>query len=50
MASRNKKHKAKNSYILNGGEKCDVKQKRVMYYTKRKRNNSKKILKTETEL
>ena len=34
MASQNKKRKAKNSYIFNGGEKLDEKNKRIMYYTK----------------
>ena len=37
MASRNKKKKAKNSYMVNGGEKCDLRLKRIMYYTKRER-------------
>ena len=37
MASESKKRKAKNSYMHNGGEKCDKKMKRIMYFTKRKR-------------
>lgn len=43
MASKNKKNKAKNSYIHNGGEKWDVKEKRLMYYNKRQRNKNKEI-------
>lgn len=35
MASQNKKRKAKNSYLYNGGDKIDCKMKRVMYFTKR---------------
>ena len=35
MASENKKKKAKNSYLSNGGDKLDGKFKRVMYFTKR---------------
>lgn len=48
MASQNKKHKARNSYIIDGGEKNDAakwKCKRIAYYTKRDRrllNNSTK--------
>ena len=42
MASQNKKKKAKNSYMVNGGEKCDLRLKRIMYYTKRERNRLKK--------
>ena len=38
MASENKKRKAKNSYMSNGGEKLDGKSKRIMYFTKRQRN------------
>ena len=43
MASRNKKRKAKNSYLSNGGEKLDGKNKRIMYYTKRQRKKLKKM-------
>lgn len=43
MASENKKRKAKNSYMHNGGEKWDIKMKRIMYFTKRKRNQNKKF-------
>lgn len=43
MASKNKKNKARNSYIYNGAEKLDDKGKRWMYYTKRQRNKNKKI-------
>ena len=41
MASQNKKRKAKNSYLSNGGEKLDGKNKRIMYYTKRQRKKIK---------
>ena len=43
MASQNKKKKAQNSYLSNGGEKLDGKNKRIMYYTKRQRKNLKEI-------
>ena len=49
MASQNKKHKARNSYIMDGGEKNDAakwKCKRIAYYTKRDRrllNNKTRI-------
>ena len=43
MASQNKKKKAKNSYLSNGGEKLDGKNKRIMYYTKRQRKKLKEI-------
>lgn len=45
MASENKKRKAKNSYLTNGGEKLDGKFKRIMYFTKRQRNKNKQALK-----
>ena len=41
MASQNKKKKAKNSYLSNGGEKLDGKNKRILYYTKRQRKKLK---------
>lgn len=47
MASQNKKKKAKNSYMVKGGEKCDLRLKRIMYYTKRERNRLKKAARTE---
>lgn len=47
MASKNKKNKAKNSYIHNGADKYDCKMKRSMYFTKRQRN---KLKYTEKEL
>ena len=47
MASQNKKKKAKNSYMVHGGEKCDLRLKRIMYYTKRERNRLKKAARTE---
>lgn len=40
MASKNKKNKARNSYITNGGEKFSIdewKIKRLTYFTKRER-------------
>ena len=43
MASENKKRKAKNSYLHNGGEKLDGKLKRSMYFTKRHRNKNKNL-------
>lgn len=43
MASENKKNKARNSYLYNGGEKHDCKMKRFMYFTKQQRNKNKKI-------
>lgn len=43
MASESKKRKAKNSYIINGGEKEDTKMKRIMYFNKLQRNKNKKI-------
>ena len=43
MASQNKKRKAKNSYLSNGGEKLDGKNKRIMYYTKRQRKKLKEM-------
>lgn len=47
MASRNKKRKAKNSFIYNGGEKDDFRMKRIMYFNKRQRNKLKKNLEEE---
>ena len=43
MASQNKKRKAKSSYMTNGGEKLDGKNKRIMYYTKRQRKKLKEM-------
>lgn len=43
MASKNKKNKAKNSNIYNGGKKLDTKGKKWMYFTKRQRSKNKKI-------
>lgn len=42
MASENKKRKARNSYLYNGGDKEDLKLKRIMYFTKRQRNKNKR--------
>lgn len=44
MASENKKRKARNSYLYNGGDKCDKKMKRIMYFTKRQRNKNKEAV------
>lgn len=41
MASKNKKNKAKNSYLHNGADKFDGKMKKIMYFTKRQRNKNK---------
>ena len=41
MASRNKKNKARNSYMENGGERRDDKMKRINYYKKRDRQKLK---------
>lgn len=47
MASKNKKRKAKNSFLYNGAEKQEpVKLKRIMYYNKVTRNNIKKEVRT----
>lgn len=43
MASQNKKRKAKNSNLLNGGDKEDMKMKRTMYFTKRQRRKLKEM-------
>ena len=45
MASENKKRKAKNSFMMNGGEKCDIKLKRINYYKKRDRVKNKASIK-----
>ena len=45
MASKNKKKKAKNSYLINGADKTDGRDKRIMYFTKRERNKNKKVCK-----
>ena len=42
MASVNKKNKARNSYILNGGARVDDKWRGVNYYKKRDRARNKK--------
>lgn len=47
VASENKKRKAKNSFMYNGGEKEDFKMKRIMYFNKRQRNELKKHLEEE---
>ena len=50
MSSTSKKHKAKNSYIHNGGEKNTLdqwKMKRVAYFTKSDRILNKKKLRDE---
>lgn len=51
MASKNKKNKAKNSFLYNGGEKDTIKLKRIKYYNKRQRNEIKKeAIRQEEEL
>ena len=50
MASQNKKRKAQNSYLSNGGEKLDGKNKRIMYYTKRQRKKLKSIEKQREDV
>lgn len=48
MASQNKKNKARNSYIHNGGEKLsNWKCKGIMYFTKAQRNKNKKLVDNE---
>lgn len=42
MSSENKKRKARNSFMHNGGEKTDTKLKRINYYKKRDRNRIKR--------
>ncbi len=49
MASKNKKNKAKNSYLMRGAYRLDLKMKRITYYTKRDRNKNKKMAKTFEE-
>lgn len=43
MASENKKRKARNSYLYNGGDKHDCKMKRIMYFTKRQRVKNNRV-------
>lgn len=51
MASKNKKNKAKNSFLYNGGEKDTIKLKRIKYYNKKQRNKIKKeTIRLEEEL
>lgn len=48
MASENKKRKAKNSYLWNGGEKYkEGHMKRVFYFTKAQRHKNKRELREE---
>ena len=52
MASVNKKKKARNSYIMNGGEKNDItrwKCKRIAYFTKRDRRLLNNTARVETQ-
>ena len=44
MTSQNKKKKARNSYLYNGGEKDTIKLKRVKYYNKRQRKEIRKVV------
>lgn len=46
MASESKKRKAKNSYLMYGADRLDLKMKRIAYYTKRDRNKNKKMVRT----
>lgn len=43
MASENKKRKSKNSFLYEGGEKTDLKIKRLMFFNKRLRKKLKNI-------
>lgn len=47
MASENKKRKAKNSYLYNGGTRIDGKMKRILYFRKRDRVASKRIAESD---
>ena len=47
MTSQNKKNKARNSYFFSGADKIDIKMKRRLYYTKRRRNAIKSEIKNE---
>lgn len=49
MASKNKKNKAKNSYLYNGADKLDGRLKKTMYFTKRQRNKNKAECKEEID-
>ena len=42
MTSENKKKKARNSFLMNGGERTDTKLRRINYFKKRDRNRNKK--------
>ena len=51
MSSVNKKNKAKNSYLYNGGEKPNgMRLKRIQYFTKQDRIRLKKLCKKEFEI
>lgn len=50
MASKNKKKKAKNSFLYNGADKLDCKMKRIMYFTKRQRIKNKKGVADDEEI
>ena len=41
MGSKNKKNKAKNSYLHSVADKLDGRLKKIMYFTKRQRNKNK---------
>ena len=43
MTSENKKRKARNSYMYNGGEKDSTKLRRVNYFKKRDRKRNKVV-------
>ena len=42
MASKNKKNKGKNAFIVHGEPKCDGVLKRIFFFTKRMRKKNKK--------
>lgn len=49
MTSQNKKKKARNSFINNGGEKDAIKLKRIKYYNKKQRNKIKLEIISDTD-
>lgn len=49
MTSQNKKKKARNSFINNGGEKDTIKLKRIKYYNKKQRNQIKSEVRSDTD-
>ncbi len=49
MASVNKKHKAKNSFLYNGNEKQRTKLKRIAYFVKADRLDAKRAIRNLEE-